>query len=163
MLAARIVERNWSVASRMGRLNLIPTMRGVSQASQLGLLIRPRLELDLSIHSPTNTTQSPLLGNGLEFYSGKFMRKLWAVRGFWSFSSDVASRFRQHDLILSIHNLREETGTSIAFLPHDERSNIAFRFILVRTLVCGVTDRYIALGFSRMCWGRYSGSRQKKY
>ena len=58
----------------MARLNLIPTMHGVSQASQLDLLIRTRLELDLSTHSLTNTTQSPLLGNGLEFYSGKFMR-----------------------------------------------------------------------------------------
>jgi len=60
-------------------------------------------------------------------------------------------RFRQHDLILPMHNLREETGTSIAFLQHDERRNIACRFIRWRTLVCGVTDRYIALGFSRMC------------
>jgi len=62
MFSARIVERNLNVASRMARLNLIPTMHGVSQASQLGLLIRTRLELDLSTHSPTNTTQSPVLG-----------------------------------------------------------------------------------------------------
>jgi len=46
---------------------------GVGQASELALLIRTRLELDLSTHSPTYTTQSPLLGNGLEFCSGKFM------------------------------------------------------------------------------------------